>query len=163
MHWRARVLVLGLAASISCQPVARREANLPVLVVDAKHTQLLDGGFVTPSAYSVAPGPGFELDASRYDLRLPTIVPKGVTGPNCIQVVRSGDAIYNIPWSTETRRYAITAQTAIPAYGSAAFKPLAVGETVVVAIGHLRERVAAETNDAVVPFWVGLVEVKDGP
>jgi hypothetical protein len=84
----ARLIVGCSVALVACQRANDAGTPLPALLVDTVHSQLGAAEGVSPPEYGLPPAAGFTVDATGFTFAVPPIVPKGVSAPNCIQVVR---------------------------------------------------------------------------
>lgn len=130
-------------------------SELPVIRVDDAHHQVERAEGNEPEIYKLPAGPGFILDATGYNFRIPPGL--GHEPPNLIQLVRGAGNMYAHPWHQGKTKYVLTGDTLRPSSESTTLRMFEAGEVLTLAIGRY---VPDDQRTALVsfyPYWITLI------
>ena len=150
-----------LVVFAACPQLVARDAadDVPVVRVDALHDHLAAPARTAKPEYALRPARGFLIDATGFVFS-PARMPRGVSSPNTISILRPSRGTYTVPWFQGKTKYLVTQDTAVPEDNSfPPFTPISVGETLTIYIGHQSPHPKLGVPDLSV-FWSTLATVK---
>ena len=138
------VIFSALSVSAFADDVAK-------IKMDDEHLQMQRADGKSPKTYVINPGEALELDASDYQLVVPTEL-KGKQA-NSIQLVLGKNEQYSSTWKPGTSKHLLNSTTLRPNPGSIAYKGISKGKEGVIAVGYMDSG-----NFSV--YWVGMFKVQ---